>query len=393
MSCINSEYSSADNDLDGCDAEGLKEAIKKGNSELVGKLLDNKADLQHRYVNGLTPCLAVVHEKLDVVRLLLRRKADPLAETQDECHLSPMQLAEVQGQQAILDVLSKEDAVDPCHRRLFGPFCLVLLIAVNASVFSYLNLDPAFRTSDACCGVIATLAGLCLAGLALANSLDPGTVHAADVSHLEDLRHQPGAEMRPSRDPTEEDMFYLLPEKGGSAEQVLEESTYRWCRSCKFWRPPGVSHCSDCRRCFWRMDHHCWAIGNCVARRNHRFFTLMVVCGATAWSISLISTIMGVIEETPGRLDALGWNTVIAVVYFVWSLLGLSFLVPFSLFHLSALIFNVTSKNTCGHRAQSLFQRRLQRAREYEELCCGPLEFRQCDAEMREVQLEVAWAA
>ena len=73
-----------------------------------------------------------------------------------------------------------------------------------------------------------------------------------------------------------------------------------------------ICRCLNARRCFWRMDHHCWMIGdltvdirefwtrggnevewnmlvldvffwkgNCVAMRNHRFFTLMVDISGT----------------------------------------------------------------------------------------------------------------
>lgn len=366
--------------------EELKEAIKRGDIETVIDALDGGANLQHCYANGITPLhLAVLHEQLDVVKLLMQRSADPLARTTDECKLSPIDLAHVQNQQEILDSLCAEKPLMPIQRRFAGPCCLVILIAFNSLVFMCIYRQPGFEASWNCKLAILILVSLCLVGLVLSNSLDPGEVTKEEVHYLKDWRKRPDAEVKIPRDPTEDETFFLL----GDSDDA--EEPFRWCRSCELWRPPGVSHCAECRRCFWRMDHHCWMIGNCVAMRNHRFFTLMVLSGCIAWATALVKTVWDAfVEESRKSMPEYQLTDVVPVLFAVWSLLGLSFLVPFSIFHVSALICNITSKNACGHRRLSWQKRRINDLSESGEIFCGPMSPRPCEEpQTRKMKLQL----
>lgn len=46
------------------------------------------------------------------------------------------------------------------------------------------------------------------------------------------------------------------------------------CPKCNLPKPIRCHHCSECDACMFRFDHHCPAIGNCVALKNMKSFML-----------------------------------------------------------------------------------------------------------------------
>ncbi|KAI0135657.1 palmitoyltransferase PFA3 [Daldinia grandis] len=63
----------------------------------------------------------------------------------------------------------------------------------------------------------------------------------------------------------------------GTSFTVKSNGELRFCKKCQARKPDRAHHCSTCRRCVLKMDHHCPWLATCIGLRNHKPFLLFLI--------------------------------------------------------------------------------------------------------------------
>ncbi|KDE07225.1 hypothetical protein MVLG_02448 [Microbotryum lychnidis-dioicae p1A1 Lamole] len=126
--------------------------------------------------------------------------------------------------------------------------------------------------------------------------------------------------------------------------QVKSDGKQRWCRKCRLPKPDRAHHCSSCRACVLKMDHHCpWLGGGCVGWANHKFFLLFLLY-SSALGIWVSATTMKELVDfvADGDQDFELAPVIWAIAFFVGIIFGIS-VGLFGVYHLYLACRNRTT--------------------------------------------------
>ncbi|KAK8636197.1 hypothetical protein V6N13_004903 [Hibiscus sabdariffa] len=140
------------------------------------------------------------------------------------------------------------------------------------------------------------------------------------------------------------------PEVGSSlaaAEDGFERRTRGggYCTHCQNGKPPRCHHCSICRRCVLKMDHHCVWVVNCVGARNYKFFLLFLIytfLETTLVTVVLLPSFINFFHEAKNHSVSPAKSAIIFLAFVLNLAFALS-LVCFLVMHASLLSSNTTS--------------------------------------------------
>ncbi|KAI2789535.1 Palmitoyltransferase pfa3 [Penicillium oxalicum] len=127
---------------------------------------------------------------------------------------------------------------------------------------------------------------------------------------------------------------YTVSSSGGS----------RYCKKCQCPKPDRAHHCSTCKRCVLKMDHHCPWLATCVGLYNYKAFLLFLIYTSlfcwVCFGVAAVWTWTEVLNDTRYMDTIMPVNVVLLAI--LGGIIGLV-LSGFTAWHISLALRGVTT--------------------------------------------------
>lgn len=177
----------------------------------------------------------------------------------------------------------------------YGPAIIAVVLILSAmpsiilvTIAHHYKIENSINALIAHIFIACLLTFMALSSFIVCIARDPGPITPLK-SREEDTEHSAlNAPSRPGRGNEELSLAEALAGPSiGDAESTDEDSDIeyddqgekRWCKKCWAPKPERTHHCSYCKRCVLKMDHHCpWLANNCVGHRTYPSFIHFLLC-------------------------------------------------------------------------------------------------------------------